>query len=329
KNLLQEQQTKEAKEVQQQVRKARDVAVKEGVEEYAAEAFWEAVRRERQGDMALAQGDYGQAREIFSQALAQYEQAQRQAHFEQQRRQAITAQRETEQAQAGAAAEGAVAEQLAYRQAEEAHQRGDKQLAQEAYLEAVQCYQQAQPLYQQAAQEAKRTRQQQDAQGARQQAERSRAQALEVGADQRFESAFSQAERYWSAGCECERRAAHQEAQEAFEQAAQLWSQLQSNARSQRLREEAEAAREQLVEVKKGLPGLREWAKSVWATAERRAQEAETAFGRGQYADAVTLFGRAGRPFGTPGLPLNKPRRSNKHVPHKRKVGGRKSPRGI
>ncbi|MGH8659670.1 MAG: protein kinase domain-containing protein [Gammaproteobacteria bacterium] len=298
KNLLQEQQTKEAKEVQAQVRRARDVAVKEGVEEYAAEAFWEAVRSERQGDTALAQEDYQLAREIFSQALAQYEHAQQQARSEQQRRRAFTAQRETEQAQAGAAAEGAVAEQLAYWQAEEAHQRGDEQLTQQAYQDAVQSYQRAQPLYKQAAQEAKRARQQQDAQRARQQAERSRAQAMEAGADERFESAFSQAERYWNAGCECEQRGAHQEAQEAFEQAAQLWSQLQSDARSHRLQEEAEAAREQLVEIKKGLPSLREWATSAWATAERHAQEAETAFGRGQYADAVTLYGLTVQAFG-------------------------------
>ncbi|MCI0352689.1 MAG: protein kinase, partial [Acidobacteriales bacterium] len=210
--LLQEEQAKEAKESQAQVRRARDVAVKEGVEEYAPEAFWEAVRSERQGDTALVQEDHRQAREIFSQALAGYEQAQQQARSEQQRRQAFTAQRETEQAQAGAAAEEATAEQLAYRQAEEAHQRGDEQLAQLAYLGAVQSYQQAQPLYQQAAQEAKRVRLRQAAQGARQKAKQSRAHAVEAGADERFESAFSQAERYWSEGCECETRSAYQEA---------------------------------------------------------------------------------------------------------------------
>ncbi len=296
-NLLQEEQAKEAKEVQAQVRRARDVAVKQGVEEYAAEAFWEAVRGERQGDTALVQEDYQQAREIFSQALAQYEHAQQQAHSEQQRRQAFSTQRETEQAQADAAAEGATAEQLAYRQAEEAHRRGDKQIAQQAYLEAVQSYQQAQPLYKQAAQEAKRARLRQDAQGTRQKAERSRAQALEAGADQRFKSAFSQAERYWSEGCDGEKRGAHREAQEAFEQAAQLWSQLQADARSQRSREEAEAAREQLLEVKKGLPSLREWAKLAWAKADQHAQEAETAFKGGQYADAIGLYGRAVQAF--------------------------------
>ncbi len=295
-NLLQEEQAKEAKEVQAQVRRARDVAVKQGVEEYAAEAFWEAVRGERQGDTALVQEDYQQAREIFSQALAQYEHAQQQAHSEQQRRQAFTTQRETEQAQAGAAAEGAAGEQLGYRQAEEAHRRGDKQLAQQAYLEAVQSYQQAQPLYKQAAQEAKRARLRQDAQGTRQKAERARAQALEAGADERFGSAFSQAERYWSEGCECEKRGAHREAQEAFEQAAQLWSQLQADARSQRRREEAEAARVQLLEVT-GLPSWREWAKLAWAKADQHAQEAETAFERGQYADATALYARAAKAF--------------------------------
>ncbi len=296
-NLLQEEQAKEAKEVQAQVRRARDVAVKQGVEDYAAEAFWEAVRGERQGDTALVQEDYQQAREIFSQALAQYEHAQQQAHSEQQRRQAFTTQRETEQAQAGAAAEGAAGEQLAYRQAEEAHRRGDKQLAQQAYLEAVQSYQQAQPLYKQAAEEAKRARLRQDAQGTRQKAERSRAQALEAGADERFESAFAQAERYWNEGCDCEKRGAHREAQEAFEQAAQRWSQLQAEARSQRRREEAEAAREQLLEVKKGLPSLREWAKLAWAKADQQAQEAETVFERGQYADATALYARAAKAF--------------------------------
>ncbi|MGH6634876.1 MAG: protein kinase domain-containing protein [Gammaproteobacteria bacterium] len=296
-NLLQEEQAKKAKEVQAQVRRARDVAVKEGVEEYAAEAFWEAVRSERQGDTALAQEDYRQAREIFSQALAGYEQAQQQARSEQQRRHAFSARGETEQAQADAAAEGAMAEQPAYHQAEEAHQRGDEQLAQQAYLGAVQSYQQAQPLYKQAAQEAKRARLRQDAQGARQQAERSRAQALEAGADERFGSAFSQAERYWSEGCECEKRGAHQEAQTAFEQAAQVWSQLQADARSHRLREEAEAAQAQLLEVRKESPNLREWAKSAWAKADRHTQEAETALERGQYADALTLYGGAVQAF--------------------------------
>ena len=296
-NLLQEEQAKEAKESQAQVRRARDVAVKEGVEEYAAEAFWEAVRSERQGSTALAQEDYRQAREIFSQALAGYEHAQQQARSEQQRRQAFTAQRETEQARAGAAAEGATAEQLAYRQGEEAHQRGDEQLVQQAYLGAVQSYQQAQPLYKQAAQETKQARLRHDTQVARQKAEQSRAHAVETGADERFESAFSQAERYWSEGCECEKRGAHQEAQAAFEQAAQQWSQLQADARSHRLREEAEAAREQLVKVKKAEPSLREWTKSAWATAGEQAQKAETAFERGQYTDAIALYARAVKAF--------------------------------
>ncbi|MCI0352688.1 MAG: hypothetical protein L0Z53_24980, partial [Acidobacteriales bacterium] len=76
----------------------------------------------------------------------------------------------------------------------------------------------------------------------------------------------------------------------AFEQAAELWSQLQADARSHKLREEAEAAREQLAKVKKEVPSLREWAKSAWATAGRHAQEAETAFERGQYAEAIALY---------------------------------------
>jgi predicted negative regulator of RcsB-dependent stress response len=65
----------EAKAAQIKAREAREVAVKHGVEEHAAETFWEAVRAERRGDTVMAQGEYVQARELYQAAETQYARA--------------------------------------------------------------------------------------------------------------------------------------------------------------------------------------------------------------------------------------------------------------
>jgi predicted Ser/Thr protein kinase len=89
----------EAKAAQIKACEAREVAVKHGAEEHAAEAFWEAVRVERRGDTVMAQGEYAQARELYQAAETQYARARQKAERERQRQAALTAQAEAQEVQ--------------------------------------------------------------------------------------------------------------------------------------------------------------------------------------------------------------------------------------
>ena len=81
----------EAKAAAIKAREAREVAVREGVEEHAAEAFWEAVRAERRGDTSIGQGDFAAARDLYLAAVEQYAGARQQAQRARQRQAALAA----------------------------------------------------------------------------------------------------------------------------------------------------------------------------------------------------------------------------------------------
>jgi serine/threonine protein kinase len=287
--LLQE----EVKAAQEQLKAARELAVKDQAEEFASEAFGEAVRSEGRGDTALGQEEFTQARELYRAAVQQYERAQQQARGERQRRAAVGAQQQAQAACAEAEAVGAGPEQEAYRQAQEAQGRGEARLQGQAYEQAVQEYGRAREAYARAGQEAERARRRQAAVAARARVEEVRAAAEQAGVRGRFAEALAAAEQKVEQGRKSEEGEEFTAALGLYEEAAQALSGLREAAEREAVREEAEAARGRLSETRKKGVALRGWAEAAWVQAEVEATQAETAWQGQAYRGAVELYGRA------------------------------------
>ena len=158
-------------------REAREVAVREGVEEHAADVFWEAVRAERRGDTSMGQGDFAAARDLYLAAVEQYAGARQQAQRARQRQAALAAQAEADAVRRALSLAGA-AEEAAYRQGQEAQREGDAHLAAEAFEVAAATYATARGRFQQASASWQRRR-----------AEEARARAVQAG--ERFPKDFA------------------------------------------------------------------------------------------------------------------------------------------
>ena len=130
----------EAKAAAIKAREAREVAVREGVEEHAAEAFWEAVRAERRGDTSIGQGDFAAARDLYLAAVEQYAGARQQAQRARQRQAALAAQAEADAVRRALLSLAGAAEEAAYRQGQEAQREGDAHLAAQAFEPAAAAY---------------------------------------------------------------------------------------------------------------------------------------------------------------------------------------------
>jgi Serine/threonine protein kinase len=288
----------EAKAAQHQIKAARELAVKEAADKFASEAFWEAVKGERRADTALGQGEFTQARELYRAALQQYELVQQQARSERQRREVVLAQQQAQQARAKAEAAGAGPEQDAYRQAREAQGRGDARLQGQDYEQAAQEYEQAHAGYEQAEQEAERARRLQAVVEARQRMEEVRAKAEQAGARGRCAEAFAQVEQKVVQGRKREQGEEFAAAAGLYEEAAQALSRLLEEAKLQAAREEAEAARQRLIEARERGAALRGWAKAAWKKADKEANQAEAAWQGQAYHRAVKLYERAVQAYG-------------------------------
>ena len=267
----------EAKAAAIKAREARDVAVREGVEEHAADAFWEAVRAERRGDTSIGQGDFAAARDLYLAAVEQYAGARQQAQRARQRQAALAAQAEADAVRRALLSLAGAAEEAAYRQGQEAQREGDVHLAAQAFEPAAAAYATARARFQQASASWQRRR-----------AEEARARAVQAG--ERFPKDFAKALDGLARAVAEEEAGAYVAAAEAYAEAAERWSRLEEDAQGLVAQEQAGAARERLAVARTQGAALRAWAGKAWARADQSAQEAERAWQKQRYAEAIGLY---------------------------------------
>ena len=265
-------------------REAREIAVREGVEEHAAEAFWEAVRAERRGDTSIGQDDFAAARDLYLAAVEQYAGARQQAQRERQRQAALAAQAEADAGRRALLSLAGAAEEAAYRQGQEAEHEGDAHLAAQAFEAAAATYATARGRFQQAS-----------ASWQRRKAEEARARAVQAG--ERFPKDFAKALEGLARGVAAEEAGGYVAAAEAYAEAADRWSRLEENAQVLLAQEQAGAARERLDVARTQAAALRAWAGKAWARADQSAQEAERAWQKQRYAEAIGLYESALRAY--------------------------------
>ncbi|MCA1853526.1 MAG: hypothetical protein LC647_14365, partial [Beggiatoa sp.] len=267
----------EAKSAAIKVREAREIAVREGVEEHAADAFWEAVRAERRGDTSIGQGDFAAARDLYRAAVEQYAGARQEAQRARQRQAALAAQAEADAGRRALLPLAGAAEETAYRQGQEAEHEGDAHLAAQAFEAAAAAYATAQRRFQQASASWQRRR-----------AEEARARAVE--ARERFPQDFAKVLDGLTSAVAEEEAGAYVAAAETYREAAERWSRLEEDAQGLLAQEQAGAARERLAVARTQDDALRAFAGKAWARADRSAQEADSAWQEQRYAEAIGLY---------------------------------------
>jgi predicted Ser/Thr protein kinase len=258
-------------------REAREVAVRDGVEEHAAETFWEAVRAERRGDTSMGQGDFAAARDLYLAAVERYAGARQQAQRARQRQAALAAQAEADAVRRALVSLAGAAEEAAYRRGQEAQREGDVHLAAEAFEPAAAAYATARGRFQQASASCQRRR-----------AEEARARAVQAG--ERFPKDFAKTLDGLARGVAAEEAGAYVSAAKAYAEAAERWSRLEEDAQGLLAQEQAGAARERLAVARTQGAALRAWAGKAWAGADQSAQEAEWAWQEQRYAEAFGLY---------------------------------------
>ena len=265
-------------------REAREVAVREGVEEHAADAFWEAVRAERRGDTSIGQDDFAAACDLYLAAVEQYAGARQQAQRARQRQAALAAQAEADAVRRALLSLAGAAEEAAYRQGQEAQREGDAHLAAQAFEAAAAAYATARARFQQASASWQRRR-----------AEEARARAVQAG--ERFPKDFAKALDGLARGVAAEEAGEYVAAAEAYAEAAERWSRLEEDAQALLAQEQAGAARERIAAARTQGAALRAWAGKAWARADQSAQEAERAWQEQHYPEAIGLYESALRAY--------------------------------
>jgi len=169
------------------------------------------------------------------------------------------------------------AEEAAYRQGQEAQRQGDAHLTAQAFEPAAAAYATARGRFQQASASWQRRR-----------AEEARARAVQAG--ERFPKDFAKALDRLARAVAEEKAGAYVAAAEAYAEAAERWSRLEEDAQGLLAQEQAGGARERLAVARTQGAALRAWAGNAWARADQSAQEAERAWQKQRYAEAIGLY---------------------------------------
>lgn len=279
-----------------------------------AEALWaEAQEWETRAEQAYQAQDYEQAAEGYEQARQRYERVGEEGKRERQRQEAGQARQQAE----GARAAAEVAEAARY--AEGRFGRGTALLVEAArresaaeFIEAAQGYRQAEALFHEAAEEARREQARRAAGAARQRMEAERAAAEEAGAQKQLAQEFAQAQTVAAQGRAHEERQEFTQAVEEYTRAAQRFGQLRQEALRQAERERAEAARQHAAEEERQRQHAREaqgaaeqqrvaaeqgeaarYAQTLYQQAIEGAKRGEQRLARKQWAEAAQEFVQA------------------------------------
>ncbi|MGH8655305.1 MAG: protein kinase domain-containing protein [Gammaproteobacteria bacterium] len=282
----------EAKAVQNQVKSAREEAIKETAEELAPQTFGEAIRNERAAETALGQEEFTQARELYQVANRQFELARKHANSQRQHRQALVMQERATEAQQEAEARGAHLGQPEYRQAQEAWGQGNARFETQAFEEAAEAYTRARDGYQQAGQGAER-------QVAREAAEATKEVALVAQRETRQGGgAEFAADRHAEATAtlrDAEQALTQQdygEAQTDLERSMGLLRQIELNALADRQREQAKRARAHVQTLQQKASRTKAGGQSQ-RQVERMLLQAHRLFQEGSYPQAREKFEQA------------------------------------
>ncbi|MGH8589075.1 MAG: hypothetical protein ACREXX_06975, partial [Gammaproteobacteria bacterium] len=171
-----------------------------------------------------------------------------------------------------------------YRQGQEAQREGDAHLAARAFEPAAAAYASAQARFQQGSASWQRRR-----------AEGARARAVQAG--ERFPKEFAKLLDGLARAVAEEEGGAYVAAAEAYAEIAERWSRLEEDAQGLLALEQAAAARERLAMARTQGAALRAWAGKAWARADQSAQEAERAWQKQRYAEAIGLYEWAVRAY--------------------------------
>ncbi|MGH8480207.1 MAG: hypothetical protein ACREXK_11675, partial [Gammaproteobacteria bacterium] len=122
----------------------------------------------------------------------------------------------------------------------------------------------------------------------RRRAEEARARAVQAA--ERFPKDFANVLDGLARAVAEEEAGAYVAAAEAYAEAAERWSRLEQDAQGLLAQEQAGAARERLDVARTQAAALRAWAGKAWARADQAAQEAEGAWQKQRYAEAIGLY---------------------------------------
>ena len=283
----------QAKAAQAEVAVARQKTEHAGAVTLAPQAFQAAEESEQLATDALEGNDFSHAEELYQIALQHYTRAEQKACTERARHQAQSFQEQVQEARWAAESAGAAPDSAAYRQACEAHQRGDRCLSEHCYADAVQAYEGACQGYAQATQETL-CEQQQHAAAARQEAEAAQAQARQAGGAEFFASGFAQAQQRFTQALEADQREAFPEASAAYAEATQTFARLKQEAEAQvaQAQEELQARRATADQVRAA-----HYAAELYQQAEALQQQGVQACEAQTYGAALDAFGQAQTKF--------------------------------
>ncbi len=261
--------------------------------------------KDLQQEVALVEAAAG--RQAFAEALMGYEQVRRrfdqvaqmvrdqqERETERQRQEAVTlAQQVLLVKRAAEAVAPWLDSSLIYRRANEAWRQAEEDFVNRHYVEASHHYSQAGELYAASVREGERQHQRQAATQARQQMESVRAAAAQAKAELYTPDGWGEAQTLAQSAQQQETHEDFALAAMLYRQATQRFTQLQQEAIVQAQRtiaEIAEAARQEMFEVKTQAEAFTKWAKENWVEAQAREAQAAVAFQNRDYHQAAEEY---------------------------------------
>lgn len=257
-----------------------------------AKGLWKrADKTARHAEAAWTQADYPRATTLYEQAVQAAERAAEQARLEQRIEQA-------EQTQHAARLAGQQAEEVfapddaptAYRRATEVQRQAQHQFDRKAWDEAIILFQEAQTLFETAAQASQHEQARRAATEAHQAARTAQSAAQESGAPDRYRAECTAAQQLVQQGQKSEEEEAFAQAREQYQAAQRQFDVLRHQAERDRAREQAQALQQKMAAARGAAGELREWAEQRWAQAHEQEQAGERAYRHADYRQALTSF---------------------------------------
>ena len=273
---------------------AKQSAVDEQAERYAAQAVQMAGLREQQAEAAFQQEEFSHAAELFRQARQQYDEAYAQAGREKLYQNVQAAQQQAEKAQRYAQA--TKAEKYAearYHAAAECLRQGRMEFEAEAYEQASVTFTTASEYYRQAAQEAEKEQQRRAAVAARERGEELRGEVLQGDGEEFLTGAFEEAQQLFAQGQAYEQQEDFGRALGAYERAAEQFRQARKEAELGAKQAAAEQALQQVQALRSRSTQLREWVPQGWDAADTSLEKATRSWEQGAYSEVIALASHA------------------------------------
>lgn len=296
----------EALQAKQHLQKIQAAATGARAQEFASTDFDDATQITALGESAWRQEAFARARDAYREAHQRYEQAQKTAQIEQQRRHASDVAQITQAARQRAEGTQTWPEvQAVYQQATALQRQADALVATHAYDQAELLYGQARERYEEAITVAERLHLQQTVTRTRQQAEAALDTARRAGAAQRFAAAWQEVDEIFQRARQYETQTKWADAVPLYEQATQRCTQLQREAEQATAHEEAQGQQrartaQQRAQQSRNAAEQAEGpqlARTQYATAMQAYQTGERSLTTRQWTDAEACFAQAHEKF--------------------------------